>query len=114
MSTWTLASRSYLCTPAAAIFQNSLALFVMNASLSDVGLDALKILASPDDDAGAVEGGADDWSAPSRSHESAGSSVNANTSARDNGLMRELEGFMEVSSSCELPLPVPRERVGVR
>ena len=32
MSTWTSASFSYLCTPAAAIFQNSLALLVTKAS----------------------------------------------------------------------------------
>src|SRR2546423_1912509 len=46
MSTWMLASFSYLCTPAAAIFQNSLVLLVTNASFSEPGL-ALKIFTSP-------------------------------------------------------------------
>src|SRR5881275_2342441 len=43
MSTWMFASFSYLWTPAAAIFQNSLVLFVTNASFSAEGSDALKI-----------------------------------------------------------------------
>src|SRR5438128_1876386 len=46
MSTCTLASFSYLCTPAAAIFQNSLALLVTNASFSALGSDALMIFAA--------------------------------------------------------------------
>src|SRR5581483_3276910 len=55
MSTCTPASFSYLCTPAAAIFQNSLALLVTNASFSALGSEALTILifdafAPPDDD----------------------------------------------------------------
>src|SRR4051812_25550605 len=36
MSTWTLPSFSYLCTPAAAIFQNSLVLLVTKASLTSL------------------------------------------------------------------------------
>src|SRR5690606_5202234 len=36
-STWTLLSNSYFFTPAAAIFQNSLALLVTNASLTTLG-----------------------------------------------------------------------------
>src|SRR4051812_15866754 len=40
MSTWTLPSFSYLWTPAAAIFQKSLALLVTNASLTTLPDDA--------------------------------------------------------------------------
>src|SRR5262249_33716698 len=46
MSTCTPASFSYLCTPAAAIFQNSLALLVTKASLSELGSEALVIFTS--------------------------------------------------------------------
>ena len=42
-STCTPVSFSYLATPAAAIFQNSLALFVTNASFRELGSEAFTI-----------------------------------------------------------------------